>query len=134
MRSIRLGTAEIKCHPDGVVVTQFASGQSAITPPNREDESRRSLARDLGYGFDVFMMNRENQLTHSLLAAWLGLPASPMLALKAATENVGVDNEVVRAEQEAVKAIQKFARLSDVSLIRRARYYSNMNGGGHHGG
>lgn len=62
-------------------------------------------------------MNREHDLTHSLLARALGLPHSPTLH-DVAHGRAASDLHAI--EEEAVLALQRFARAAGVDLVATA--------------
>jgi hypothetical protein len=70
-----------------------------------------------GLGMTVAEMNRTHDLTHSLLAGWLGLPCSPTL------HGIATDAtyEHWQREEAAVLAIQAFAKAAGVDLMALAR-------------
>jgi hypothetical protein len=77
MQSFRLGATVVEIHP-GYTVTRSADGRE-VHAHHREQRGQAGLARDLCYGGDVEALNNHD-LTHSLLAAFLGLPHSLTLA------------------------------------------------------
>jgi hypothetical protein len=68
---------------------------------------QKEIADALGLPPDK--MNSGHDLTHSLLAHWCGLPYSPSLA--SAAGGPKVDEALSGAEEDAVKAIQRYLSL-----------------------
>lgn len=115
MQFVRIGSAEVELHDDSLTVTRLHDG--ATVPARPQDTAEyRARAAALGYGDDVLSMSREHELTHSLLAQWLGLIESPTLRGVAA----GAFWPHWQAEEAAVLGIQRFARMAGVDLIRIA--------------
>jgi hypothetical protein len=93
--------------PDGVEVP--------AAPQDNADY--RSRAHALGYGQDSAAMSREHELGHVLLSYILGLPESP--ALRSAANNAG-PSDLTGMEEDAVMALQRFARAAGVDLVEVA--------------
>jgi hypothetical protein len=106
---IRLGSAVVTIG-DGYTVTQFADG-SKIHALWAEQPGQAVTARRLG--MSVWELNRSHDVTHSLLAAWFGLPHSPTLHA-IANGRLYPENA---AEERAVMAVQAFARAVGVDLM-----------------
>jgi hypothetical protein len=110
VRTIRLGGALIELHDDGLTVTRFGARQVDARPHHTGEYQQRAF--DLGYGADVARMSREHELTHSILAHLLGLPASPTL--------MGIATGKLwrhwRREEAAVLGLQGFARAAGTDL------------------
>lgn len=111
MRTLRVGSADVHLHDDGLTVTELHDGK---TIPACHDGSayQRNSAYELGYGDDVDLASREHEIAHSLLAKWLGLPESPTLR--------GVADRSYwphwRKEEAAILGLQAYARAAGVSL------------------
>jgi hypothetical protein len=110
-----IGATVLDLHDDGLTVTRLADG--AEIPARAQDDNayvERSLL--LGYGTDTSAMSREHEIAHSLLAHWLGLPESPTLR--------GVADRSFwphwHLEEQAVLAVQSFARAAGVDLVTLA--------------
>jgi hypothetical protein len=108
---LRLGDNAISYH-DGHLRTVLPDGSIVLAVAHDTAEYAATAAR-LGYGADVEKLNRDHDIVHSLLAHWLGLPASPALS-GAAREAEGT--ELTGAEEDAVMAIQRFANLAGIDL------------------
>lgn len=116
LKVINIGDALVECHDDGQTITRLAAGTVLAYPEDTQEY--RDRARDLGYGDDVSGMSRDHEITHSLLAKWLGLPASPALSLAAAGKES--KNILTGAEEAAVLAIQRFAKMTNASILQIA--------------
>lgn len=114
MKTFHFASADIDLHDDGLTVTRYPHGEVQAAP--RDDDGYMATAVELGYGKDTARMSREHELTHNLLAHWLGLAASPTLFAIAAHRAA----EHWSAEEDAVKAIQRFARLMGVDIVALA--------------
>lgn len=88
------------------VETDLPDGRTIYAVP-REDQIE--IASELGYEGDVVALTLDHDPLHSLLCDWLGLPYSYALA-EPGTELAGL-------EEEAVLAVQKFARKAGVIPI-----------------
>jgi hypothetical protein len=90
------------------VTTRFEDGASLVAAPNYAVE-HRDRARELGYSGDdpVWQMTRDHDRAHSLLAAWLGQPHSPVLYGEA-TGNAP-DPALAANEEALVLLLQKVA-------------------------
>lgn len=94
------------------VETTLPSG--AIVPAvGRPDQLE--TARELGYGYDIDALTRDHDPLHSLLAHWLGLPASFSLR-QAAGELDTAEFGLAALEEQAVLAIHAFARAAGVVI------------------
>jgi hypothetical protein len=115
------GCVELAAH--GLTTTRLRGFVPVDAVPHDTDEYR-ARARSLGYPDDatgLLRMSREHELTHSLLAGWLGLPCSPtMRGIALRTAGIGPWFLGWRAEEACVLALQKFARLCDVDLVKLA--------------
>lgn len=110
---LNIGNALIECRADGQTITHLQEGVVLAYPEDNQEYKNR--ARDLGYGDDVLGVSRDHEIVHSLLAKWLGLPASPALSLAAAGRPS--KNTFTGAEEAAVLAIQRFAKMMNVSIL-----------------
>lgn len=89
---------------DGWAVTTLPNGREVHAHPNADSPR---MARELGYGDDVAAMTREHDPLHAWLTDQLGMPHSVSLMGAAGCE---VDAELATLEEEAVLAVQRFAR------------------------
>lgn len=96
---------------DGWVRTTLPDGTAVHAVPGDTEEDR-ARAVSLGYGGDVWLMTRDHDRFHSLLAYMLGLAESPAMRQTAAKQV----SELAAAEEEAVLAVQRF-----VNECRKAR-------------
>ena len=105
-----------------VVITR--EGMMTVLPNGKlvyahleEQAGQAARAKEMGYG-SAEEMNREHDVTHSLLAHWLGLDASP--TLKAVSE--GKTYKHWQIEEAAVLAIQAYARAAlGIDLVELAK-------------
>ncbi|WP_046869282.1 hypothetical protein [Microvirga massiliensis] len=104
---------------DDYTVTTFPDGRQLHARHSGHADQAETAAR-LGYS-SVEAMNREHDLTHALLAYWLGLPWSP--TLRDVVTNTPA-TEIHYLEEEAVLAIQRFAVAMGVDLLEVARRIS----------
>lgn len=115
------GCVEIGAH--GLTTTRLRGFVPVDAVPHDSDEYR-ARARSLGYPDDaagLLRMSREHELSHALLARWLGLPCSPtMRGIALRTAGIGPWFPAWRVEEACVLAVQKFARVCDVDLVRLA--------------
>lgn len=111
---VKLASAEIELYESGLTVTRYDKREVIAWP--EEDEIYKQRAMKHGYGEDIFLMSREHELTHHLLAEWLGLGFSPTLMAVSANDqdpNWGI-------EEAAVLAVQAFARSRGVDIVALA--------------
>lgn len=107
---IRIGACTVEIHP-GWTETRFPDGRS-VTALHTAQPGQDGTARRCGYR-SAEELNRDYDLTHSLLAAWLGLPWSPTLYDVAR----GISGDELHAiEEEAVLAVQRLANALKVDL------------------
>lgn len=92
-------------------ITRLPDGRTVLAE-HAEQPGQSETALDLHYP-DARSMNRDHDVLHTLLAYWLGLPASPTL-VQVADGNFGSD--LARAEEAAVLALARFANLAGVDL------------------
>jgi hypothetical protein len=111
---MNIAGAEIELHEDGLTVSRYPWGEVPARP--QPNDGYRLRAIELGYGEDTALLSREHELTHHLLAHWLGLAASPTLAAVAR----GTTDAHWRLEEAAVLAVQAFARAKGLSLVEIA--------------
>lgn len=111
---MKLAGAHIECS-DGYTVSVYPEGKVAAFP--EDTETYRERAESLGYGDDTALMSREHEITHHLLAHWLGLPHSPTM-MGIAVSHIFKD---WHTEEAAILGIQAFARLMKVDLIEAAK-------------
>lgn len=110
---IRLGNVTVEV-TDEQTVTTFENGAQLVAH-HAEQPGQDKTAQE--YGLTVEQMNRTHDLAHSLLAHWLGLPASP--TLQAVAEQRRDPNWWI--EERAVLALQSFAAAVGVDLVERAK-------------
>lgn len=115
MRAVRLGGAEIELHDDGLTVTRY-SARAVVEAAAQDSDEYRRRAQELGYGTDTARMSRDHEISHSLLAHWLGRPASPTLIEIAH----GRKWKHWRLEEAAVLALQAYAIAARVDLTALA--------------
>lgn len=111
---LTIGQNDIDIGPASTL-TRFADGSTAYAD-HAAQPGQAERAAEIGYP-SAEAMNREHDLTHSLLAHWLGLDYSPTLY---AVAN-GQRSAIWQAEESAVLAIQQFARAAGVDLVKLAR-------------
>lgn len=97
------------------VRTTLPDGAEVVAAPE-PTASYRAKAEGLGYGADSMRMCVEHEVTHSALAAWLGLPESPTLGRVARGQG---DSVLTGLEEDAVLALQRFANAAGVNLLGR---------------
>jgi hypothetical protein len=85
--------------------TTLPTGDEVFARPNADSPA---MAEKLGYDTDVELMTAHHDALHSLLADMLGLTASRSLMHVAGCWPDGPD---VWAEEDAVLAVQRYARL-----------------------
>jgi hypothetical protein len=110
---IHLGSVVVSVR-DGLTTTRFADGR-VCHAHHTEQPGQADKALELGYP-SAEAMNREHDLTHSLLAWWLGLACSPTLYGMA----TGIVARRWREEEAAVLAVQRYARAMGVDLVEVA--------------
>jgi hypothetical protein len=98
-------------------------GHLAVNGAPQGTEGQAETARALGYGDDVTRMNRDHEVLHALLASWARLPASPTLA-RVAGHIVPKDEDLERAEEAAVLALQRWLLMVGRDVLELARGYS----------
>lgn len=116
LETLRIGDATIHLHQSGITRTCFPDGEPVLAYPQDTDQYRATAVAQ-GYGDDVLAMSRDNDLLHSLICSWLGLPRSPTLN--------GCANRPYWPdwwrEEETVMALQRLARFLGVDLLEVAR-------------
>lgn len=95
--------------------TTILPNELKVFASHEHSEGQEKTAAD--YQLTVADMNRTHDLTHSLLAHWLGLAASPTLQGVATGEHYA--NWWI--EERAVLAIQSFADAMGVDLVDVAK-------------
>ena len=119
MTIVFIGDAVIAIEP-ALVTTALRRGGLIHAVPHDTPEYAATAAR-LGYGADVERLNRDHELTHSLLAAWLGLPESPVMRAVADNTWQHDPNGTLGLEEDAVCAVQRLANAWGVDLLALAR-------------
>jgi ribosomal protein L32 len=94
-------------------------GGAVVEGEPHDTDAYRQTAQAHGYGADVARLNRCHETGHTLLAHWLGLPCSNVFARLSAGHHEADD--VTRAEEAAVLAIEAFANAVGVDLVEVAR-------------
>lgn len=100
------------------VATTLPDGSTVYGEPHDTAEYRHTAVNH-GYGLDIARMNRTHELTHTMLAHWLGLPASPVFERISAGLTEATD--MTALEETAVLAIEAFANHMGVDLVGIAR-------------
>jgi hypothetical protein len=111
--SIHLGRARIEFDGD-LTTTVLPAGKVPAVP--QDNDEYRARAEALGYGDDTALMSREHEIGHALLAVWLGQPYSPTLFGVATGQHWPHWHD----EEAAVLALQRYARVLGVDLVRVA--------------
>lgn len=114
---IRLGACHITIEPQHVS-TRLPGGREVLGMP-MSDAGYRRTAREHGYGEDVARMCRCHEVTHSLIAHWLGLPCSPVFRRVAGGDHEADD--LTRVEEAAVLALEAYANAMGVDLVEVAK-------------
>lgn len=105
----------------GRTLTSFGDGHYLIASHSQQ-EGQDETAHLLG--MTVEEMNVSHDLVHSLLALWLGLHHSPTLHdIASGTAHI---YEHHAAEEDAVKAIQKFGKLKGIDFLKVAERWSEV--------
>lgn len=107
MRQVLASGSIIDVLPGGSRIT--LSCGAVIEGRPHDTDAYRATARDLGYGADTTSMCRQHDPTHAAFCDWLGVGDSPALLC---TAGLRKEDEISRAEEAAVLAIQLFMRLS----------------------
>jgi hypothetical protein len=123
--AVRVPGGVLEMHPGGLTCTRFPGLPPVDACPHDTDEYR-ARAASLGYGADLARMSRDHEATHSLLARWFELPWCPVLrgiaegrheAFVAGDEPIP---ELAGAVEAAVLAVQRYAMLAGVDLVKLA--------------
>jgi hypothetical protein len=109
-------------HVQGTSVETLLPGGRRVLGMPIHDADYRATARKLGYGSNVARLNVEHELTHTLVAHWLGVPCSPVFRRVASGDHEADD--LTRLEEGAVLAIQAYAVAIGLDLIEIARTWS----------
>ncbi|WAJ27556.1 hypothetical protein [Antarcticirhabdus aurantiaca] len=112
---IRLAGSEIEIASWGVT-TLYPDGLSVPAAP-QDDATYRARAEALGYGADTMCMCVDHEVAHAVLAHVLGLRHSP--TLRGVAE--GAYWPHWQAEEASVLGLQRYARMSDVDLVKVAQ-------------
>lgn len=107
---LRNGTV-VEVLPTGSRIT--LPGGTVVNGAPQDTGGYRETAERLGYGNDTLQLCKDHDPLHSLLCDWLGLGDSRSLRCAAGLEE---ENEISRAEESAVLAVQKFMRLAGIGL------------------
>jgi hypothetical protein len=111
---VKLAGAHIELG-EGYTLSTYPEGQVVAFP--EDNDAYRERAESLGYGNDTALMSREHEITHHLLAHWLGLPHSPTMMGIAVSHTF----KGWHTEEAAILGIQAFARLMGVDLSEVAK-------------
>ena len=99
-------------HDGPYTITTLPGGARIVAAVENTDAYRVTALR-LGYGSDTLRMMREHEAGHAWLAHVIGLPESP--TLRNVADGLG-DTALTGLEEDAVCAIQRFARMAGVDL------------------
>jgi hypothetical protein len=113
----KFGAVSVDIGPDATTTT-FPDGQS-ITGDHREQPGQRLTALEIGYP-SAEALNRDHDLSHSLLACIMGLEFSPTLFGIA----TGRQYEHWHAEEAAVLGFQEFCNAVGVRIEDIAERHS----------
>jgi hypothetical protein len=109
----RLGDVTVAIE-DGRTLTAFGDGRYLVADHHEQDGQAETAA---ALGMTVEEMNRSHDLAHSLISFWLGLRFSPTLHDVACDRKA---NHIHDLEEDAVKALQRFAKAMGVDLVKVA--------------
>ncbi len=115
MKRVRIGCTSIEIGHDYVTST-LMDGKVVEAMPHDTAEYAATAAR-VGYGGDLAAMNRDHELTHHLLADALGLVESPVMRAVAFGTWQHDPCGLLQLEEEAVLAVQRYARALKIDLI-----------------
>lgn len=104
----------------GHVTTMLHDGALVHAVPHDTDDYG-ATAKRLGYGEDRDRMNRDHELLHSLIAAMLGQPESPVMRAVAEDRGEHDADGLLGIEEDAVLAVQRLAMAWGVNLLDLAR-------------
>ena len=110
-----LGAVKVEIR-DGYTLTTFPDGKT-VNALHAEQPGQRETAGRLGFA-TAWEMNVSHDLAHSMLARWLGLPHSPTLHAVAHGDKAP---KVWRREEQAVLALQAYAKALGVDLVKLAK-------------
>src|SRR5687768_11921328 len=113
MTEYQLGDVKIEVR-EAFTTTRFPDGKLTVADHSVQPTQEEMAA---ALGMTVQEMNETHDLTHSLLAHWLGMPCSPTLHGLATGTAVPFSD----AEKAAVIAIQRWAKISGVDLLELAK-------------
>jgi hypothetical protein len=114
MQTFRFGAVQVDIR-DGFTVTSFDDG-GKVWALHAEQPGQRQTAQHIGCSVEE--MNQTHDLVHSMLAQMLGLDYSPALYAVAHGQK---SIELHDAEEDAVKAIQRFAVMARSDALRNLR-------------
>lgn len=114
---VSLNGAEIEIWPDSLRIT-LADG-SIVLAMAEDTDAYRATALANGYGDDAALLCRDHDIMHLALAYWLRTDSPTMGHV-----GQGVDaGEYVRGlEEDAVLAIQRYARARGIDLLNLFRH------------
>jgi hypothetical protein len=96
------------------VTTWMGDGKRVLACPEDTPDYRATALR-LGYGSDTLAMCRDHEMLHNWLCDALGLRES--LVMRALANGESADGELLGLEEEAVMAVQRFARAVRAPLL-----------------
>lgn len=103
---------------NGGATVVFPNGDVIDAVPHDTD-SYRDTAERHGYGTDTLRLCQEHELVHLALCDWLGLGESPTFVRILAGETAPC--KLNGLEEDAVLAVQRFARAAGIDLIKLMR-------------
>jgi 8-oxo-dGTP pyrophosphatase MutT (NUDIX family) len=119
---LRLGSCVVRVAPNRVTTT-LLPGLHVDGEPH-DTAAYRETAERLGYGDDVARLNRCHEVGHTLVAALLGLDASPVFERVA--RGIYEPTPVTEAEEAAVTALERYACLLGIDLVDVARRFAGV--------
>jgi hypothetical protein len=96
------------------VTTWMGDGKRVPACPE-DTPAYRATALRLGYGSDTLAMCRDHEMLHNWLCHALGLRES--LVMRALANGESAEGELLGLEEEAVMAVQRFARVVRAPLL-----------------
>ncbi|MBB4001582.1 hypothetical protein [Aurantimonas endophytica] len=129
MLTLHLAGSSIEMDASGLTTTLYGDGSFVKAWPGDSAEDR-ARAVSLGYARNdtsltrdsLVQMSREHEAGHAILASVMGLPHSP--TLKGVAD--GRYWPHWQAEEAAVLAVQRYARMAGVDLVEVARRISGQ--------
>jgi len=115
MQLIQFDSTLIEVHADSTRIT-FADG-TVVTGAPEDTDSYRATAERHGYGADTLQLCKEHEVLHIALCHWLGID-SPTMRLVRHGDDARL-HRLNRLEEDAVLAVQKFAKAAGIDLVVR---------------